>query len=127
MKPSLAQFENQTYLNLQTFRRDGRKVNTPLWFVLTEDRVYIRTISNSGKVKRIRNNNLVNIMPCGVNGEPLGSWVSAKAYELKDDQSYARMAGWMAEKYGNEPRLYEEQAKSRGENYTVIEILVEGK
>jgi len=122
MNKLLAQFENQDYLNLQTLRRDGQSVNTPVWFVLKAETIFIRTIATSSKVKRIHNNNQVKIMPCGSRGEPMGSWVGALAREMNDADTYSKMTVWLAEKYGDQPAVFEAQAAARGEKYTVIEI-----
>jgi len=56
-------FINQKYINLETFRRDGRGVRTPVWFVQDGASLYVRTVADSGKVKRIRNQTQVNISP----------------------------------------------------------------
>jgi uncharacterized protein len=125
MNKKFAQFEGQDFLNLQTLRKDGQSVNSPVWFILKGENIYIRTIATSSKVKRIHNNNRVKIMPCGSRGEPLGNWVEAQARELADENSYAKMSVWLAGKYGDQPAVFEAQAKARGERYTVIEITLE--
>jgi hypothetical protein len=122
MDKSLEQFTNQDFLNLQTFRKNGEGVATPLWFVQDGKIIYVRTIAGSGKVKRVHNNSNVEIMPCGENGEPLGGWVPALARELGDAGTYAKVAGLLATKYGEQPKIYETNAISRGEKYTVLEI-----
>jgi uncharacterized protein len=125
MNKSVEQFDDQDYLNLQTVRRNGQEVNTPVWFVRQGDLFYVRTITNSGKVKRIHNNKKVKIMPCGSQGEPLGFWVNAQALENTDADTYSKMASWLAEKYGDQPRIFETQATARGEKYTVLIISLE--
>ncbi len=125
MNKSLEQFDGQDYLNLQTVRRNGQDVNTPVWFVRQGDLFYVRTIANSAKVKRIHNNMKVKIMPCGSQGEPLGIWVNAKALESTDADTYSNMASWLTEKYGEQPRIFEAQATARGEKYTVLIISLE--
>ena len=60
-------FAGHKYLNLETFKKSGEGVKTPVWFAadpasdLASDaaRLYAYTIGNSGKVKRIRNNGRV--------------------------------------------------------------------
>jgi len=82
-----AAFRDQKYLSLETFKKSGEGVKTPVWFAadpaadLSGDgaRLYIYTIGNTGKVKRIRNNGHVKIAPCTVKGVPLGEWADAKA------------------------------------------------
>ena len=53
---NLAQFSNQKYLNLVTYRKSGTAVSTPLWFIEDRGVLYVRTPAKSGKVKRLRNN-----------------------------------------------------------------------
>jgi uncharacterized protein len=82
-----AAFRDQKYLSLETFKKSGESVKTPVWFAADpaadlagdEARLYIYTIGNTGKVKRIRNNGHVKIAPCTVKGEPLGEWADANA------------------------------------------------
>src|SRR5215472_6286552 len=82
-----AAFAGQKYLNLETFKKNGQGVKTPIWFAadpsrdLTSDsaRLFAYTIGNSGKVKRIRNNGSVRIAPCDMRGNVSGEWVEARA------------------------------------------------
>jgi PPOX class probable F420-dependent enzyme len=82
-----AAFVGQKYLNLETFKKSGEGVKTPVWFAAdpkvdlagSQARLYAYTIGNSGKVKRIRNNGKVRIAPCNVRGNLLGEWVDARA------------------------------------------------
>jgi len=75
------------YLNLETFKKSGDGVKTPVWFAadpardLSSDaaQLYAYTTRNSGKVKRIRNNGRVRIAPCDMRGNLLGEWVDARA------------------------------------------------
>lgn len=39
----LQQFENQQFLNLETFRKNGIGVKTPVWFVQDGETLYVRT------------------------------------------------------------------------------------
>ena len=125
MNKPFEQFQNQDFLNLQTFRKNGEGVATPVWFVQDGKIFYVRTIANSAKVKRIHNNKKVKIMPCGSQGEPLGIWVNAQALESNEADTYSKMASWLAEKYGEQPRIFEAQATARGEKYTVLTISME--
>ncbi len=82
-----ATFREHKYLSLETFKKNGEGVKTPVWFAadpaldLSGDaaRLYIYTIGNTGKVKRIRNNPHVKIAPCTLKGEVLGEWAEANA------------------------------------------------
>ena len=76
---------NQEYINLETFRKNGVGVKPPVWFVQEGSSLFVRTISNAGKVKRTRNNALINIAPCKADGSLLGEWLPAQAHVIKND------------------------------------------
>jgi uncharacterized protein len=60
--PNLAPFVGQKYLNLESIKRDGTPVRTPVWFAEEEDVLHVYTLANAGKVKRIRVI-LVSVLP----------------------------------------------------------------
>ncbi|MBI1787362.1 MAG: PPOX class F420-dependent oxidoreductase [Acidobacteria bacterium] len=82
-----AAFAGQKYLNLETSKKSGDGVKTPVWFAAepsvrlesSEAKLYVYTIGVSGKVKRIRNNPRVKVAPCNMRGEVRGEWVEARA------------------------------------------------
>jgi hypothetical protein len=76
---ALAQFASQRYLNLESFKRDGTPVQTPVWFAEDGGTLYIYTLANAGKVKRIRRNPRVRIVPCTMRGNVTGQWIEAEA------------------------------------------------
>jgi len=67
-------FENQQYMNIETYRKSGTPVQTPVWFVVVNGELCFTTETRSGKVKRLRRNPAVRVAPCKVNGELLGAW-----------------------------------------------------
>ena len=79
------------YIDLVTFRKSGVGVHTPVWFADAGGRLYVMTRSDSGKMKRIRNNPKVEIAPCTMRGRPLGPAAPATA-RLADDQQAGRNA-----------------------------------
>lgn len=82
-----APLDKQSYLSLETFRKSGEGVATPVWFAVDpttnlrsrEAKIYIYTVANTGKVKRVRNNSHVRIAPCNRTGGLQGEWIEAKA------------------------------------------------
>lgn len=56
------------YINLATYKKSGRLVQTPVWFALDQKYLYVRTLATSGKVKRINRNPNVRIAPCEMDG-----------------------------------------------------------
>ena len=81
-----AAFAGHKYLNLETFKKSGEGVKTPVWFAAdpsasldsNDAKLNVYTIGVSGKVKRIRNNPRVKIAPCDMRGRVLGEWVEAR-------------------------------------------------
>lgn len=110
---------------MQTYRKNGEAIATPVWFVQDGDKFYVRTIAGSGKVKRIHNNAKVQIMPCGQRGEPLGAWVAAQACEVVDEVTFAHVNSLLITKYGETVQTLASQAQERGEKYTVLAIWIE--
>ena len=87
--PTLAQFENEKYISLETFKRNGQGVKTPVWFVLHNDALYVYTEADSWKVKRIRNNPRVRVAVCNVRGTVKGPWLDGTASFVEGDERLA--------------------------------------
>ena len=95
----LTPFLNANYLNLESYRKNGTLVATPMWFALQNDTLYVYSLANAGKVKRIRNNAKVRVVPCDMRGKPQGEWVEANARIL--DEPGAKLGHRLLdEKYG---------------------------
>ena len=77
--PNLAPFVGQRYLNLESVKRDGTPVQTPVWFAEEQGVLYVYTLANAGKVKRIRRHPRIRIAPCTMRGTVTGPWVEAEA------------------------------------------------
>ena len=86
---SLAQFDGQNYLSIETFRKNGQGVKTPVWFVLHDRVFYIYTEAGSGKVKRIRNNARVRLAVCNMRGDVKGPWIDGTASLINGDELQA--------------------------------------
>jgi uncharacterized protein len=87
--PKLAQFIGQNYIALETFKKNGQGVKTPVWFVLHENAFYLYTKADSWKVKRIRNNPRVRVAVCNVRGDVKGPWLDATASLIEGDERLA--------------------------------------
>ncbi len=61
-------FGHPSYVNLETFRKNGLGLKTPVWFVEDFGVLLMRTNTASSIVKRIRNHPQVHIAPCKVDG-----------------------------------------------------------
>ena len=119
----LAQFANQKYVNLETFKKSGQAVHTPLWFVEDQSVLYMRTPAASAKVRRIRNNHHVRVVPSDVRGNPLGTWLNGQAHLIDADH-----AEWVNDlikrKYGLLKRLIDLRSRLKGTKAVVIAVRV---
>lgn len=95
----LAPFANQKYLNLESYRKTGAAVATPVWFAQDGDELYIYSLAEAGKVKRIRNNPQVRVMPCDIRGGPKGEWIEATA-RIIDGAEEDKAQRLLDKKYG---------------------------
>jgi len=66
-------------------------VATPVWFGEEGDKLYVMTRSDSGKLKRIRNNPRIEVAPCSFRGKISGPKFPAHARLLQSqDFGFAR-------------------------------------
>lgn len=86
------------YLSLTSFKRDGNGVATPVWFVIENGRLLVKTDAQSFKVKRVRRNATVMIAPCSASGRLRGEPVSAQA-ELLPKSDIDHVDQLIARKY----------------------------
>jgi len=85
----LAPFVGQKYISLETFKKNGEGVKTPVWFVLHGGAFYVYTEADSWKIKRIRNNPRVRVAPCSVRGDVKGPWLDGTASFVDGDERRA--------------------------------------
>lgn len=72
-------FTNHRFISLETYRRNGQPIRTPLLFVEHQGILYMRTPTATAKVKRIRHNPAVRVAPCDFFGNLKGKWVEGHA------------------------------------------------
>ena len=78
---NIQQFENQEFINVESFRADGSGKKTPVWVLKDGNVLYIQTGANSYKLKRMKRNPKVRVAPCTVDGTVIGEWVDGEAFE----------------------------------------------
>lgn len=81
-----APIQNQKYISLKTFRKNGTGVATPVWFGEEDGKLYVMTRSDMGKTKRIRNNSKVTVAPCTIRGTVIGAEFPAIARILPTEE-----------------------------------------
>ena len=81
---ALSQFQAENVISLETYRRNGEPVRTPVWFLEENGTLYVHTGGSTGKVKRIRRNPKVRVAPSTFRGKPKTEYIDAWA-ELETD------------------------------------------
>ncbi len=127
MSETSSLFSGHKYLNLETFRKNGEGVRTPLWFAEERGSLYARTFSKTGKVKRLRRESRVRAAPSDARGNPEGEWVPAEARIVEAGSQEARQANRLLNrKYGAIKRLVELLFGLRYGKVVTVEIRVQG-
>lgn len=90
--------ETGKYICILTYKKNGDGVSTPVWFIRKDNKIYIRTSNQSGKVKRIKNNNNVSYALCNISGRIKGEWHSGVA-KIEPDVN-KMIFSKITEKYG---------------------------
>lgn len=115
-------FKKHQYINVETFRKNGVGVKTPVWFAQDGDTLVVRTESTSGKMKRIRNNAHVRIVPCDARGGLLGEWVEARAEIISEQSENEKVNRLVTKKYGLTKRLFDLMGIMRKSSYGSFRI-----
>ena len=76
-----------------------------VWFTIDDDKmIYVVTRTETGKVKRLRNNSKVRIVPSSLRGQPKGEWLNGKA-TFATAEELERALKQRNKKYGFKARL----------------------
>jgi uncharacterized protein len=104
------------YINLETYRRNGQAVATPVWFTIDDNNkvIYVVTRTETGKVKRLRNNPKVRIVPCSIRGQPKCEWLDGKATFATSEQLEIALKQ-RNKKYGLKARLSGLFSRTKGD------------
>ena len=90
---------------LVTFRRSGEPVPTPVWFGLYDGRLYVDTLVDADKVKRLGHDRRARVPPCTVRGKPKGAFADGVGRILDaPEENNAELA--LDRHYGMRRRLY---------------------
>ena len=88
------------YINLETYRKNGTAVQTPVWTARVGEELVIFTNGNSYKVKRLRRNQNVRVAPCGVRGALKGPWHDGSGRIVTDSSQERAAYVALRKKYG---------------------------
>lgn len=88
------------YVSLETFRRSGIAVATPVWIARSGSRYYVFSEGTAGKIKRLRNNSRARLASCDMRGAVSGAWIESTAQVTNDAKSIASAYIALRDKYG---------------------------
>jgi hypothetical protein len=121
---AIARLDRESYINLATFRRDGRAVETPVWFAARGRKLYVFSEAEAGKMKRLRNDGRLRLAACNVRGKLRGDWHEGVGRRVDDPASVAGAYDALLAKYGWLMRLtnFVSRLVGRIEGRAIIEI-----
>ncbi len=94
--------EAEQFIRLSTYRRSGEPVHTAVWFAYHEGRLYVQTMPDAGKIKRIRNDSAVTVAASDRIGNPTGPEVAGYARILDDGLEQRMAEDIIQHKYGEQ-------------------------
>src|SRR5262249_35776419 len=95
----------QRYMSLSTFRRNGAEIATPVWFAADGAKLYVFTLADSGKVKRLRHTARARVAPSDGRGRIQGVAHPARARVLTELAAIERARAALRRKYGWQLRV----------------------
>jgi PPOX class probable F420-dependent enzyme len=107
MTSTLLDLGAERFVSLTTFRKTGERVSTPVWIARSGDALFVTTPALSGKVKRLRNSDRVELVPCSRLGkvDEGATPVAGSAEIVVDAAATAPFTRALAQKYGLEFRI----------------------
>ncbi len=95
----------EPYISLETFKKSGDGVKTPVWFARVGDALWVVTDGTSYKVKRLRRDPRVRLAQCDMRGAAiLGAWHDGEGEVLAPADAPEALAA-LRKKYGLQFKL----------------------
>jgi len=124
----LSELGDPKYVSLETFRKNGEGVRTPVWTVAREGKLLVWTQGDSWKVKRARNNPLVRVAACDMRGNTEGPWVEGVVTSIANDEEVKKeMSRALRRKYRAQVLFVALVAALRGENKGQVVMEIEDR
>jgi PPOX class probable F420-dependent enzyme len=92
--------DDERYISLETFKKDGTGVKTPVWTAPLDGKLVIFTAGDSFKVKRLRRNPTCRAAACDVRGRVRGEWHEGSGRIVEDPEEQRRAHAALRKKYG---------------------------
>ena len=109
MPAALDALRGEKYLSLETFKRDGTGVKTPVWFAHDGASLVYMTDGRSWRCKRLRRNDACKVAACdirgGIRGGVRGTWFDGVCHPIDGAEAEAAEAQlvkkyWVAMRIG---------------------------
>jgi PPOX class probable F420-dependent enzyme len=117
----LKPFLDFKYIRLETVRKNGKIVATSVWFVEFDEKIFVRSYANSGKVKRMRKNPQVWVTPADVMGHPKGDPLEGVA-RFVDALTAVRVSRLLYRKYGLMKVYFDLWGAVKQQDWAVVSI-----
>ena len=90
------------YVNLETFKKSGAGVKTPVWAAPLDGKLVIFSEGTAFKVKRLRNDARIRIAACDMRGgvAPDATWYEGTGRIIEDAGEIQRALAALGAKYG---------------------------
>jgi uncharacterized protein len=95
--PALA---DESYISLETFKKDGGGVKTPVWTAPLDGKLIVYSRDTAFKVKRLGRDPHARVAACDVRGKVRGAWLEATGRILEDAEHIRRAHDALRTKYG---------------------------
>ncbi len=118
-----SQFEDEKVISLETYRRNGQPVRTPVWFLKENGILYVHTDDNAGKVKRIRRNPKVRVAPSHFRGKQKAEYVDARPELETIPETVRRYRSRIYKKYGLQgtlTRFLQRFSRSKAKDVVIV-------
>ena len=93
-------FARDEYINLETFKRDGTGVKTPVWAAPLDGTLVVVSTGTAYKVKRLRRDPRIRVAACDFRGRVRGEWRDGTGKVLDEPADIARAQAALRRKYG---------------------------
>ncbi len=92
--------DREAYVNVESFKRDGTGVKTPVWAAPLDGKIVLFTLAEAYKIKRIGRNPRVRVAACDVRGRVRGPWYDGECVLVTDRAHAQRAFAALRAKYG---------------------------
>ncbi len=98
--PKPPPFADEPYISLETFKKDGNGVKTPVWSAPLDGKLVVMSAGDAFKVKRLRRDPHARVAACDMRGKVRGDWREATGRILDALADVERAHAALRTKYG---------------------------